>query len=146
LAEVAAEPVEIEVWRQQRQHQRPQRQHQRHQRPAGDATPAQDGETKPRFERNRPKHNKPAHSGEAREGGRPEGGRSEGGRSGGGRSEGGRGAGRYKGGNRADGGKSRPATSWQDQPRSQARDKAPDPNSPFAKLLALKEQMETKKS
>jgi ATP-dependent RNA helicase SUPV3L1/SUV3 len=142
VAEAAAEPVEIEVWRQQRQHQRPQRDNrQRHQRAGGDSAATAEGEGKPRFERQRPKHTKPAHSGEGREGGRPEGGRPEGGRS-----EGGRGAGRYKGGNRPDGGKSRPATSWQDQPRSQARDKAPDPNSPFAKLLALKEQMETKKS
>ncbi|NBS01867.1 MAG: hypothetical protein EBS72_06935 [Rhizobiales bacterium] len=146
-ADVAAEPVEIEVWRQQRQHQRPQRDNrQRHQRAGGDSAATPEGESKPRFERQRPKHNKPAQSGEAREGGRPEGGRSEGVRSDGGRSEGGRGAGRYKGGNRPDSGKSRPATGWQDQPRSQARDKAPDPNSPFAKLLALKEQMESKKS
>jgi ATP-dependent RNA helicase SUPV3L1/SUV3 len=141
-AEVAAEPVEIEVWRQQRQHQRPQRDNrQRHQRAGGDSAATPEGESKPRFERQRPKHNKPAQSGEPREGGRPEGGRPDGGRS-----EGGRGAGRYKGGNRPDSGKSRPATGWQDQPRSQARDKAPDPNSPFAKLLALKEQMESKKS
>ena len=139
---MAAEPVEIEVWRQQRQHQRPQRDNrQRHQRAGGDSAATPEGESKPRFERQRPKHNKPAQSGEPREGGRPEGGRADGGRS-----EGGRGAGRYKGGNRPDSGKSRPATGWQDQPRSQARDKAPDPNSPFAKLLALKEQMESKKS
>jgi ATP-dependent RNA helicase SUPV3L1/SUV3 len=146
-ADVAAEPVEIEVWRQQRQHQRPQRDNrQRHQRAGGDSAATPEGESKPRFERQRPKHNKPAQSGEPREGGRSEGGRPEGGRPDGGRSEGGRGAGRYKGGNRPDSGKSRPATGWQDQPRSQARDKAPDPNSPFAKLLALKEQMESKKS
>ncbi|MCX7316180.1 MAG: helicase [Hyphomicrobiales bacterium] len=146
-ADVAAEPVEIEVWRQQRQHQRPQRDNrQRHQRAGGDSATTPEGESKPRFERQRPKHNKPAQSGEPREGGRAEGGRAEGGRAEGGRSEGGRGAGRYKGGNRTDNGKSRPATGWQDQPRSQARDKAPDPNSPFAKLLALKEQMESKKS
>ena len=141
-SEVVAEPVEIEIWRQQRQHQRPQRDHRpRQQRAGGEAVAPADGEGKPRFGRQRPKHNKPAHAGEARTGGRSEGGRPEGGRP-----EGGRSAGRYKGGNRPDSGKTRPATGWQDQTRSQTRDKAPDPNSPFAKLLALKEQMETKKS
>ena len=38
-------------------------------------------------------------------------------------------------------GRDRPMSSWQDQPRTQSN-KEPDPNSPFAKLLALKAQMQ----
>jgi ATP-dependent RNA helicase SUPV3L1/SUV3 len=33
---------------------------------------------------------------------------------------------------------------WQDPPRPREQDRAPDPNSPFAKLLALKSQLEGK--
>jgi ATP-dependent RNA helicase SUPV3L1/SUV3 len=37
--------------------------------------------------------------------------------------------------------------SWStDEPSKGGKDKAPDPNSPFAKLLALKEQMQGGKS
>jgi ATP-dependent RNA helicase SUPV3L1/SUV3 len=38
-------------------------------------------------------------------------------------------------------GRERPLSNWQDQPR-QKSNKEPDPNSPFAKLLALKAQMQ----
>ena len=38
-------------------------------------------------------------------------------------------------------GRDRPLSNWQDQPRQKAN-KEPDPNSPFAKLLALKAQMQ----
>ncbi len=49
------------------------------------------------------------------------------------------------GGPRRDrGGDDRAPRAWQDEPRAGGRDKAPDPNSPFAKLLALKADLETK--
>jgi hypothetical protein len=49
-----------------------------------------------------------------------------------------------KGGGRGDRGDRQDRSSWQDPADRPSRDKAPDPNSPFAKLLALKAALEAK--
>jgi ATP-dependent RNA helicase SUPV3L1/SUV3 len=167
--EAPAEPMLIEVWRQHRHQggQRPNRDRRPGQRPGqapGDdrqqrqgqrqgprqdrpaVAAAEGGEGQPARSgggRDRPRHDRgprPAHAGgqggearearEGREGGRPR--RDErGGPGNGGKREGG-----GRGGPRPDKGGFRP-----DRPQ---RDKAPDPNSPFAKLLALKAELEAK--
>jgi ATP-dependent RNA helicase SUPV3L1/SUV3 len=55
--------------------------------------------------------------------------------------EGERGSHERGGKNQRHSGRDRPMSSWQDQPRKQSNQE-PDPNSPFAKLLALKAQMQ----
>jgi ATP-dependent RNA helicase SUPV3L1/SUV3 len=153
----AAEPEAIEVWRPHRQHQHAQprrRNERRDERPRGEARPDQ----RAGGSAGRPRH-------EGVEAGAPEGanaapreprrdqGRAESkgrdwkGRPGKGRDFGknaGEGAGQRgsgNGGNRGKGGGER----WQDRPQPRA-EKAPDPNSPFAKLLALKEELEARAS
>jgi len=49
-----------------------------------------------------------------------------------------------RGGGRGDRGDRQDRSSWQDPADRPSRDKAPDPNSPFAKLLALKAELEAK--
>ena len=166
--DVPAEPVEIpliEVWR-------PHRQNVHNRRPTGDRAKSQgrrdrgpasqpqaasgqvqaEGGTAPSSEE-APKSNRPERSARYRrpegEGySRPAGGDSRSKGSGGGERSGG-GQGRPHGGDaRRDaghGGKSRRderVPSFQTTEKPKSRDRAPDPDSPFAKLAALKEQME----
>jgi ATP-dependent RNA helicase SUPV3L1/SUV3 len=153
VAEAAApaEPETIEVWRPHRQHQHAQprrRNDRRDERPRGEGRDQRPGFT------GRPRQ-QPAEAGaqaagapqrdDRRDQGRPEGkGRDWKGRPGKGRDFGkpaGEGAGQRSGngGNRGKGGER-----WQDRPPR--AEKAPDPNSPFAKLLALKEELEARAS
>ncbi len=156
--EAPAEPVMIEIWRQHRhQHGRPQHRDRRpgggrpqHQgkRPEGEAA-TQDAkpEGEPRrfdrpFRKDRPEGERPR-------GDRPQGDRPQG--------EGRRdfrpgkprdGEERRRDDRRGPGGprrdrEERAPRGWQDEPKA-GREKQPDPNSPFAKLLALKADLETK--
>ncbi|GEP04960.1 helicase-related protein [Methylobacterium oxalidis] len=145
----AAEPVAIEVWHLHR-HQRPA--HQRQNRPRGqqgrgreaaqgggrqDGTRRQDGENRGENRGERGPDRQRAHGGEGR-GRPPQGERPEGRREGGGRRD------RFEGGrgrpDRRD--ENRQAGPREDQ-RPPRRERAPDPDSPFAKLAALKAQLES---
>ncbi|GJD37622.1 helicase-related protein [Methylobacterium bullatum] len=143
---VPAEPVLVEIWRLQR-HQRSSAPRQNRPRGGRDGAPA--GNRAPGEGR---QDRRPAHAGAPRAGG-PEGAernrggqgdRPEGGRRDGGRPEGGRPPrrerfepGRVRPERRDEG---RPAA--QQEQRPQRRERAPDPDSPFAKLAALKAQLE----
>jgi ATP-dependent RNA helicase SUPV3L1/SUV3 len=140
------EPVLVEIWRLQR-HQRSSAPRQNRPRGGRDGAPA--GNRAPGEGR---QDRRPAHAGAPRAGGpdgaeRNRGGqgdRPEGGRRDGGRPEGGRPPrrerfepGRVRPERRDEG---RPAA--QQEQRPQRRERAPDPDSPFAKLAALKAQLE----
>ncbi len=143
-ADTPAEPVVTEVWRQHRHHHgRPQNRGERregaprrHGRPQGEAgqeaAPAGERrfdrpQRKDRPEGDRPRGERP----QGDRGPRPDKGRRDerrGGPGGGPRRE----------------REERAPRGWTDEPRAGGRDKQPDPNSPFAKLLALKADLETK--
>jgi ATP-dependent RNA helicase SUPV3L1/SUV3 len=139
-----AEPVMIEVWRQHRhrpQGQKHERRKPHHNKPregeaaaSADSNASQAGEKKS-FHRRPDKRTQ--EDGENRPSRKPnskhDGGRDE--RRGGQRFEG-------RGGKKDQARK--PDRGWQDPPRPREQDRAPDPNSPFAKLLALKSQLEGK--
>jgi len=140
----AAEPVMIEVWRQHRhrpQEQKHDRRKSHHNKPReGEAAVSADSDTsqaaeKKSFHRRDDKRSR--EDGENRpprkQFGKHDGGRDE--RRGGQRFEG-------RGGKKNQARK--PDRGWQDPPRPREQDRAPDPNSPFAKLLALKLQFEGK--
>jgi ATP-dependent RNA helicase SUPV3L1/SUV3 len=136
-AEVAsAEPVLIEVWRQGRrqqgggrpQHRRPDQHRNKGARPAEGATDGQSADNRPR--RERPHWKKPEGEGQDQRGPRPP-------RPDRDKRHGGKPGGRPQGGK--PGGK---PDFRQERP---VREKQPDPNSPFAKLLALKAELEGKK-
>ena len=151
-AAAPAEPVEevlIEVWRphrQQHQQRRPDQRGNRNPRPAavaGEAgvegkpadgqrrhfTPRPDGK---RFEKREGGEGKPRFEGRKPEGGKPEGGRPRFDNKRGPRDD--RGA---KDANKAN-------RSFASTEKPAPRERQPDPNSPFAKLLALKAELETK--
>ncbi|MFC7396190.1 helicase-related protein [Chelatococcus sp. GCM10030263] len=156
-ATVAAEPEVVEVWRPHRQHQHAQprrRNERRDERPRGEARPDQRaggfaGRPRPEgVEAGAPEGAATPPREARRDQGRTDNkGRDWKGRPGKGRDFGknaGEGAGQRgsgNGGNRGKGGGER----WQDRPQQRA-EKAPDPNSPFAKLLALKEELEARAS
>ncbi|PSC05876.1 helicase [Alsobacter soli] len=145
-----AEPALIEVWRQHRHHggQRPARdRNARGGRPGergahlgrGRHSEQPQGERGPRHERGprpmRANDGRPA--AEGRSEGRPDGERAE--HRGPRRDERfGNGKGPHRGSGKGGG---KPAGGWTERP---PREKAPDPNSPFAKLLALKAELESK--
>ncbi len=140
---VPAEPVMIEVWRQHRhrpQGQRPDRRKpQHHKARAGQATTAAEpqatGEGASQPERPQRHHEKRKHEdGEQRRDRRPHA-KSE--------RDDKRGP-RPEGRDRTKDQRRQPDRGWQDPPRARESNKAPDPDSPFAKLLALKNQMEGK--
>jgi ATP-dependent RNA helicase SUPV3L1/SUV3 len=156
-ANVAAEPEVIEIWRPHRQHQHAQprrRNDRRDERPRGEARPDQRaGGFAGRPRQEGVAASAPEGASTAPREARPQQGRADGkerdwkGRPGKGRDfgknagEGGGQRGSGNGGNRGKGGGER----WQDRPQQRA-EKAPDPNSPFAKLLALKEELEARAS
>ena len=145
-AEAPAEPVTVEVWhlhRFQRQPgSRPNRQRHQGRDAAGpEGAPRQDGGgRRERFERQRDRsgENRPQGQGE-RQGNRNEGERNDGPR----RADGGQRRDRFEGGrgrpDRRD--ENRPAAHQEQRPPR--RERAPDPDSPFAKLAALKAQLES---
>ena len=159
-AEAVAEPVMIEIWRQQRQRQHAPRHH-RHKpnvaAPAsGEAVVASDAaqEQAPREARsghdrsrqdrpgqNRPRHEGQTASGETREGRPPRTDEQRGPRPP--RPDGKRSGG--KSDDRRFGDRRQPESrGWQDPPKASQDNKMPDPDSPFAKLLALKAELESK--
>ena len=150
---VAVEEPEIEIWRQQRQH-RPRHQgqdrhkgrHKGHAQASGTEQPAsgdkKEGEPS-RRDRSAFKARPQSGDGNKSEAGegrsfRPKRSDHKGHDS---KTQGERGHHERGGKNQRHGGRDRPMSSWQDQPRNQSN-KEPDPNSPFAKLLALKAQMQ----
>ncbi|MDB5509409.1 MAG: Helicase [Hyphomicrobiales bacterium] len=155
----ASEPELIEVWRPHRQQQhgrRPERGQPRRDRrpqrsdqaaatsasgePGATQTPPGDAPRSPRRdERRSNKFQTPRPEGPRAPGGRPEG------RPGGGRPEGGRPRPPH-GGGRRDQERDRPRgdRTFASTEKPAARDRQPDPNSPFAKLLALKAELENK--
>ncbi|KQP30494.1 helicase [Methylobacterium sp. Leaf104] len=142
-AEAPAEVATVEVWRLQR-HQR--NANPRQNRPRGQG---RDGGAPRAAGEARPDHRRPgAPGGEGRD--RPRGApgeRPEGGRRGGpgeGRPEGGRPQRRerFEPGRTRPERRDEPRAAPRDEPRPQRRERAPDPDSPFAKLAALKAQLE----
>ena len=158
--EVAAEPVMIEIWRQQRQRQHAPRHHRHKPNPAAPASAgaisgsetgqeqapreARSGQNRTGQDRSgqsRPRHDGQAPSGETREG-RPQ------------RTNEQRGPrpprpdakrGNGKSDDRRFGDRRQPESrGWQDPPKAVQDNKMPDPDSPFAKLLALKAELESK--
>ncbi|MCJ2081333.1 helicase-related protein [Methylobacterium sp. J-090] len=140
--ETPAEIATVEVWRLQRQ----QRSAPRQNRPHGggrdrDGAPANraPGEGRPDQRRQagagapdgqaRPRSGPPGEQGGRREGGRPENGRPQ-------RRE------RFEPGRTRPDRRDEPRAAPRDEPRPQRRERAPDPDSPFAKLAALKAQLE----
>ena len=154
----AAEELEIEIWRLQRHHHRPRPQHgqnrykgrNKEQAASGDAggdSQAQDKDgSAPRRERGSFKPRSQQGGGDQSEAGegrsfRPKGPRPDHHKGRDGKPQGERGSSDRPGKGPRHTGRDRPLSNWQDQPRKQAN-KEPDPNSPFAKLLALKAQMQ----
>jgi ATP-dependent RNA helicase SUPV3L1/SUV3 len=148
--EAVAEPVMIEIWRQQRQRQHAPRHHRHKPNPAAPTSAGAEAgseagqEQAPREARagqNRPRHDGQASSGETREG-RPQ------------RTNEQRGSrpprpdakrGNGKSDDRRFGDRRQPESrGWQDPPKAAQDNKMPDPDSPFAKLLALKAELESK--
>ncbi|MCJ2033810.1 helicase-related protein [Methylobacterium sp. J-068] len=140
----SSEVAPVEVWRLQRQqrHAHPRQ----NQRPRGQG---RDGAANRAPGEGRPDHRRqggePAAGGESRE--RPRGDRPDGGRRGGpgeGRPEGGRPQRRerFEPGRTRPERRDEPRAAPRDEPRPQRRERAPDPDSPFAKLAALKAQLE----
>jgi len=145
VAEVteAAEPVMIEVWRQHRQRPHAPR-HQRNkpqaQRPASSGEAPADASADA-SKNDRPKHDRPRHEREKRTGDdqnrdqrKP---RAEG-------SDERRGPRPPRRDDKRNDRRPQENRGWQDPPKARADNKAPDPDSPFAKLLALKAEMESK--
>jgi ATP-dependent RNA helicase SUPV3L1/SUV3 len=145
IAEVpeAAEPVMVEVWRQHRQrphaprHQRNRPQVQR--TGASGAAPAD--ASADATKNDRPRHDRPRHEREKRTGDdqnrdqrKP---RAE-------VSEERRGPRPPRRDDKRNDRRPQENRGWQDPPKARADNKAPDPDSPFAKLLALKAEMESK--
>jgi ATP-dependent RNA helicase SUPV3L1/SUV3 len=159
-AEAVAEPVMIEIWRQQRQRQHTPRHHRHKPNPAtpasGGAVVASDaaqeqaprearsGQDRSRQDRsgqNRPRHEGQTASGETREGRPPRTDEQRGPRPP--RPDGKRSGG--KSDDRRFGDRRQPESrGWQDPPKASQDNKMPDPDSPFAKLLALKAELESK--
>jgi ATP-dependent RNA helicase SUPV3L1/SUV3 len=154
----SADEPEIEIWRLQRHHHRPRPQHgqnrykgrNKEQAASGDAGGDQQAQEKdgsaPRRERGSFKPRSQHGGGDQSEAGegrtfRPKGPRSDHHKGRDGKPQGERGASDRPGKGPRHAGRDRPLSNWQDQPRKQAN-KEPDPNSPFAKLLALKAQMQ----
>ncbi len=142
----STEPVMIEVWRQHRhrpQGQRPDRRKSQQSKPReGEANASPDGAAnaaqpseKKQFHRRSEKRSH--EDGENRPARKPHG------KSDGGRDER-RGGQRFDGRDRNKDQARKPDRGWQDPPRAREKDRAPDPDSPFAKLLALKSQLEGK--
>ena len=141
----AIEPAMIEVWRQHRhrpQGQRPDRRKPIQGKPrdgeatsSPDATNATQPNEKKHFHRRSEKRS--GEESESRPSRRPhtkhEGGRDDR-----------RGGQRFEGRDRNKDQARKPDRGWQDPPRAKEKDRAPDPDSPFAKLLALKSQLEGK--
>ena len=166
-----AEPVLIEVWRPHRHNahsrrpagerernrgpRRPQPNQAAAPPPEGEAVAAAapDGDARPERPQGRPDRNnrpgrdfkRPGGDSSGRPGGREGEGRREPRRDGqgfgGGRDFGGKGRGGQNGGSKGD-----RAPSFQTTEKPAPRERAPDPNSPFAKLAALKAQMEKDRS
>lgn len=142
----STEPVMIEIWRQHRhrpQGQRPDRRKSHQSKPReGEANASPDGapnaaqpSEKKQFHR---RSEKPSHKdGEDRPARKPHG------KNDGDRGER-RGGPRFDGRDRNKDQARKPDRGWQDPPRTREKDRAPDPDSPFAKLLALKSQLEGK--
>jgi ATP-dependent RNA helicase SUPV3L1/SUV3 len=143
-AATPSEPVMIEVWRQHRQRPHAPR-HQRNKAPAqrsagsGESSPDASAEAQ---KNERPKHERPRHDRDKRNADgqkrdqRPQ--RAEG-------SEERRGPRPPRRDDKRN--ERRPQQEnrgWQDPPKSRSDNRAPDPDSPFAKLLALKSEMEAK--
>jgi len=140
-----ADPVLIDVWRQHRVHHGTRQHHRGKSRSHGPAAaPAEGGEQAIQAPNHRRahQHRKPNDTEQRENGGRPSGERRPHGR-----------PSRAEGSNDQRGSKSfgkskdrrdREDRSWQDPPRAKS-EKEPDPNSPFAKLLALKADLENKK-
>lgn len=139
----AAEPVMIDVWRQHRQrphaprHQRNKPQAQR----ANSSGEASADAAADVAKTDRPKHDRPRHEREKRTGDdqnrdqrKP---RAEG-------SEERRGPRPPRRDDKRNDRRPPENRGWQDPPKARADNKAPDPDSPFAKLLALKAEMESK--
>ncbi|KQP62124.1 helicase-related protein [Methylobacterium sp. Leaf112] len=140
----AAEIVTVEVWRLQRQ----QRSAPRQNRPRGGGRD-RDGAANRAPGEGRPDQRRQAGAGASDGQGRPRGGAPGGERPEGGRREGGRPEnGRPQRRERFEPGRTRPdrrdepRAAPRDEPRPQRRERAPDPDSPFAKLAALKAQLE----
>ena len=140
----AVEPVMIEVWRQHRhrpQGQKHERRKPHHGKPReSDATAstevgASQTNEKKSFHRRADKHTQ--NDGETRSSRKPQA-KHEGGR------DDRRGGQRVDARDRKKDHARKPDRGWQDPPRPREKDRAPDPNSPFAKLLALKSQLEGK--
>ncbi|MEI6573358.1 MAG: helicase-related protein [Alphaproteobacteria bacterium] len=141
----AAEPVMIEVWRQHRhrpQGQRPDRRKPHQGKPrdseaasSPDAANATQPNEKKHFHRRSEKRS--GEESESRPPRKPHA-KHEGGR------EDRRGGQRFEGRDRNKDQARKPDRGWQDPPRAKEKDRAPDPDSPFAKLLALKSQLEGK--
>ena len=150
---VVAEEAEIEIWRQQRQH-RPRHQgqdrHKGRHKGAGSTPSTDTSSPEEKKEGASPRRDRPAFKARPQGG---EGGKSEAGegrsfrpkrsdhKGHDGKPQGERGSQERGGKNQRQSGRDRPMSSWQDQPRKQSNQE-PDPNSPFAKLLALKAQMQ----
>jgi len=150
---VVAEEAEIEIWRQQRQH-RPRHQgqdrHKGRHKGAGSTASTDTSSPDEKKEGASPRRDRPAFKARPQGG---EGGKSEAGegrsfrpkrsdhKGHDGKPQGERGSQERGGKNQRQSGRDRPMSSWQDQPRKQSNQE-PDPNSPFAKLLALKAQMQ----
>ncbi|KQP10060.1 helicase [Methylobacterium sp. Leaf99] len=141
--EIPAEIATVEVWRLQRQ----QRSAPRQNRPRGggrdrDGAPASraPGEGRPDQRRQAGAPDGPARPrGGAPGGERPDGGRREGGRPENGRPQRRE---RFEPGRTRPERRDEPRAAPRDEPRPQRRERAPDPDSPFAKLAALKAQLE----
>jgi ATP-dependent RNA helicase SUPV3L1/SUV3 len=141
----AAEPVMIEVWRQHRhrpQGQRPDRRKPQQGKPRdGEAASSPDAAnaTQPNEKKHflRRSEKRSGEEGESRPSRKPHA-KHESGR------DDRRGGQRFEGRDRNKDQGRKPDRGWQDPPRAREKDRAPDPDSPFAKLLALKSQLEGK--
>ncbi len=139
-----AEPIMIEVWRQHRhrpQGQKHERRKPHHSKPRdGDAAASAESNTSQAGEKksfHRRDDNRSREDGENRPSRKPHA-KHEGGR------EDRRSGQRFEGRDRKKDQARKPDRGWQDPPRPREQDRTPDPNSPFAKLLALKSQLEGK--
>jgi ATP-dependent RNA helicase SUPV3L1/SUV3 len=137
----SAEPILIEVWRLHRQHREPRHAGRGRERPGvseqRDARGGRPPHRRPHPDRPQSEPSRHRHSPEQGEAG-PQGAKA----SRGGRPEGRRGPPRDQRG--AEGRRDKGQEAHRHEPRrhDERRDKPPDPNSPFAKLLALKAQLE----